>query len=87
MSNISPRKSPGLFYCLIYSAELECRQEVNIVTIAETEKVKAELFKTILSNPANCINSINSDHAIDTVRKMIEAISNPKFGIKTSEKE
>lgn len=82
-----PGTNPGLFYCLIYSAELKCRQEVNIVTVAEVEKMKAELFKTILSNPANCINSINSDHAIDTVRKMIEAITNPKFGIKTSEKE
>ena len=57
------------------------------MTVAETEKMKAELFKTILSNPANCINNINSDNAIDTVRKMVEAITNPKFGIKTSEKE
>lgn len=64
LNNPQPRTFPGLFYCIIYSAELKCRQEVNFVTVAETEKMKAELFKTILSNPANCINSINSDPKI-----------------------
>lgn len=49
---------------------------------ADSEKIKLELFKTILANPSNNLNELDIDKTVETVEKMMQAIVDPKFGYK-----
>ncbi|MEE3314929.1 MAG: hypothetical protein VZR56_12345 [Treponema sp.] len=48
----------------------------------DNEKMKLELFKTILANPSNNLNELDIEKAVDAVEKMMQAIVDPKFGYK-----
>ena len=78
---------PGLFYCLMPFLQLQYRQEVSMATVAENEKVKLELFKTILANPSNNLDGLNAKKAVETVEKMMQAIVDSKFGYNSKSKE
>ncbi|MBO5607102.1 MAG: hypothetical protein J5930_04330 [Treponema sp.] len=54
---------------------------------ADNEKMKFELFKAILENPSNNINELNTDKAVEAVERIMQAILNPKLGIKLTAKE
>lgn len=58
-----------------------------MATVAENEKVKLELFKTILANPSNNIGGLDTKKAVDTVEKMMQAITDSKFGSNSKSKE
>ncbi len=47
---------------------------------ADNEKMKLELFKTILANPSNSIGALDANKAVEVVEKMMQAITNPSFG-------
>ena len=47
---------------------------------ADKEKMKLELFKTILANPSNNIGTLDANKAVEVVEKMMQAITNPSFG-------
>ena len=52
-----------------------------MATVAENEKVKLELFKTILANPSNNLDGLNAKKAVETVEKMMQALIRPSvFG-------
>lgn len=54
---------------------------------ADNEKMKLELFKTILANPSNNLGGLNVDKAVEAVEKMMKAVSDPKFGYNSKPKE
>ncbi len=58
-----------------------------MATVAENEKVKLELFKTILANPSNNLDGLNAKKAVETVEKMMQAIVDSKFGYNSKSKE
>jgi len=58
-----------------------------MATVAENEKVKLELFKTILANPSNNLGGLNVDKAVEAVEKMMQAIVDSKFGYNSKSKE
>lgn len=48
----------------------------------DNERMKLELFKTILANPSNNLGGLNVDKAVEAVEKMMQAIVDPKLGTK-----
>lgn len=58
-----------------------------MATVAENEKVKLELFKTILANPSNNLGGLDTKKVVDTVEKMMQAIVDSKFGYNSKSKE
>lgn len=54
---------------------------------ADNEKMKLELFKTILANPSNNLGGLNVDKAVEAVEKMMKAVSDSKFGYNSKPKE
>lgn len=70
----------GLFLCPILQIRLQYLQEVSMT--ADNEKMKLELFKTILANPSNNLGGLNVGKAVEAVEKMMQAIVDPKLGTK-----
>ena len=54
---------------------------------ADNERMKLELFKTILANPSNNLGGLNVDKAVEAVEKMMQSVTDPTFGIKPKSKE
>ncbi len=58
-----------------------------MATVVENEKMKLELFKTILANPSNNLGGLDAKKAVETVEKMMQAITDSKFGPNSKSKE
>ncbi len=56
------------------------------MTQGDNEKMKLELFKTILANPSNSLNELNVDKTVEAVEKMMQDVFDPKFGYKPKAK-
>lgn len=54
---------------------------------ADNENMKLELFKALLANPSNHIDGLNVEKAVETVERMLQAITDPKFGMKPTPRE
>ena len=54
---------------------------------ADNEKMKLELFKTILANPSNNLDGLNVEKAVEAVEKMMQSVTDPTFGTKPKAKE
>ena len=58
-----------------------------MASVIDNEKMKLELFKTILANPSNNLGGLDVKKAVEAVEKMMQAVSDPKFGYKSKASE
>ena len=70
--------SRGFFIALLRLSGYNFRRRLFMT--ADKEKMKLELFKTILANPSNSIGALDANKAVEVVEKMMQAITNPSFG-------